>query len=613
MHQRSRWHRFSPSPRDKRGEGELFAMLFALVLTTAATAAERPSLVVVLSVDQFRSDYIDRFRPWLTEGGFARLSREGAQFTNARFPYGSTFTGPGYAAIGTGRPPSETGIVGNTWFERHARTDVRAWQWYFDENTPYRSAHLRSTPFTAEGKWWWKQGGTPRNCVYDDRVRVTAGSTVGMSPASLSEDALGDRIKERYPDARVIGVALKDRAAILMAGRRADAAYWFDYHSASFISSTYYRFNPAVFSFNDLVPGYLPATQQWKTSPFIPVPELSRVTFDPPEAWSLKNTRYGGTFPHPVKDIRGMIYSPFGHELLLDFALHVIATENLGSRRGTPDILFIGISSTDNLGHYYGPDSMEVADSVVRLDRDLAQFFSVLERRFGERVLVVLTADHGVQSNPEIMKLRDPRADVGRVDLRIPDPKAQVIGDLPPLRIEIEREMARRLGLRFAVETPLTDALVFFFEEPTLYLNWKRIRELKLDGERVKRTLRDLVGAMKEHGVAGSWTSTEILIPNPNASPLERLMRNAFRADRSGDVLIALRPGWIWMWGSNSTTHGQPVEEDRHVPLIFWGTGVKPGVYDEEVSPLDLVPTLARLLGVEAGQSTAKVLPCIRF
>jgi len=589
------------------------ALILILVLTIPAVAAERPSLVVVVSLDQFRPDYIERFRPWLTEGGFVRMAREGAQFTNARYPYGSTFTGPGYAAIGTGRAPSESGIVGNAWFERHAATDVRAWEWYFDENTPYRSEHIRPTPFAAEGNWWWKNGGAPRYCVYDDRVRVTAGSTAGMSPASLFEDSLGDRVKERYPDARVIGVALKDRAAILMAGRRADAAYWFDYHSASFISSTYYRFNPAVFSFNDLVPGYLPATRQWNASPYIPTPELRRVTFDPPEAWPLKNTRYGGTFPHPVKDTRGMTYSPFGHELLLDFTQHVIATENLGSRSDTPDILFVGISSTDYLGHYYGPDSMEVADSAVRLDRDLAHFFSALERRFGERVVIVLTADHGVQSNPEIMKLRDPNADVGRVDLRIPDPKAQVIADLPPLRIEIERELARRLRLRFDLNAPLAHGLVFFFEEPTLYLNWKRVHELKLDGERVKRTLRDILGEMKEHGVAGTWTSTEILIPNPAASPLEKLMRNAFRADRSGDVLIALRPGWIWMWGSNSTTHGQPVEEDRHVPLIFWGSGVKAGVYDEEVSPLDLVPALGRLLGVEAGQSAAKVLPCIRF
>ena len=588
-------------------------ILFALVFGISAAAAQRPSLVVVVSVDQFRYDYIERFGPWLSQGGFRRMAREGARFTNARYRYGSTFTGPGHASIGTGRPPAESGIVGNTWFERDAPTDIPMWDWYFDDNTPYRAEHIQSTPFSAEGDWWWKQGGSPRYCVYDDRVRATAGSTSGMSPASLSEDALGDRVKERYPDARVIGVALKDRAAILMAGRRADAAYWFDYHSASFISSTYYRFNPAVFSFNSVVSGYLPATREWTPSPYIPPADLSRVTFDPPEAWPLKNTRYGGSFPHPVKDARGMTYSPFGHELLLDFAQHVIATENLGSRSTTPDILFVGISSTDYLGHYYGPDSMEVADSTVRLDRALDQFLSALDRRFGDRVLVALTADHGVQSNPEIVKLRDPKANVGRVDLRIPDPKAKILADLPPLRIDIERALARRLGLCFDGNAPLSHALVFFFEEPTLYLNWKRIAELKLDGERVKRELRDILGAMKSHGIAGTWTSTEMLVENPNASPLERLMRNAFRADRSGDVLIALRPGWIWMWGSNSTTHGQPVEEDRHVPLLFWGAAVKPGVYDEEASPLDLARTLGKLLGVEAGQSRSKVLSCIRF
>ncbi|MFP5246041.1 MAG: alkaline phosphatase family protein [Thermoanaerobaculia bacterium] len=586
----------------------VFAALLAL-LTLTASAADTPSLILVLSVDQLRFDYIDRFAPWFTERGFRRLTKEGAVFTNARYRHSVSFTGPGHAASGTGLVAAESGILGNNWFERDAPVDVTLWEWYFDDITPYRPPHIKETPFTAEGDWWWKAGGAPRYCAYDARVQATAGKTSGMSPVNLSGDALGDRIKERYPNARVFALATKDRAAILMAGHRADAVYWFDYRLPGFISSTYYRFNPDVLAFNALVTGYLPASQQWTPSPYIPRDELQRVTFDPPEAWPLKNNTYGGTFPHAVKTVRGLTYSPFMHDLLLDFAQHIIATEKLGTHAGTPDMLFVGISSTDYLGHYYGPDSMEVADSMVRLDRALGHFLDALERRFGDRIVIALTSDHGVQPNPEIVKLRDPKADAGRIDVRTPDPKAQLISDLPPTRIEIERDLARRLGVRFDANAPLAHAFVYFFEEPGLWINWPRVDALRLDRERVKRALRDTVRAMKHHGIADAWTSTDLITPNPRASRIETLMRASFRSDRSADVLIALRPGWIWHWGSNSTTHGQPVENDLHVPLIFWGMGIKPGVYDGEASPHDLAPTLGALVGVRAGGRESRVLP----
>ncbi|HYO78822.1 MAG TPA: alkaline phosphatase family protein [Thermoanaerobaculia bacterium] len=588
----------------------LVAVLFAATVPFTASAAERPKLIVVISVDQLRFDYVDRFAPWFTSRGFQRFTRDGANFTNARFRYGVPFTGPGHAAIGTGRVPAESGITGNSWFERAAAVAPRAWEWYFDDITPYRAPHIAAAPFAAEGEAWWKGGGSPRYCTYDDRVTVTAGKTSGMSPAALAEDALGDRLKEQHPDARVIAVALKDRASILMGGRRADAAYWFDYRLPGFISSTYYRFNRDVFSFNTLIPGYVPASAQWTPSPFIAPDELRRVTFDPPAAWPLKNNTYGGTFPHPIANTRALTYSPFAHQMLLDFAQHVIATEQLGARNA-PDLLFVGISSTDYLGHYYGPDSMEVADSMVRLDRALADFLDALERRFGDDVVVALTADHGVQPNPEIVKLRDPNADAGRIDIRTPVPHARNIADLPPTRIEIERRLARALNVPFDTKAPLAHALVYFFEEPGLWLNWPRVHTLKLDPERTRRALRDVVRALTQHGIADAWTSSELLAPNPSATPVETLMRASFRGDRSPDVLMALRPGWIWHWGSNSTTHGQPVENDRHVPLMLWGRGIKPGTYDTEASPLDLARTLGKLAGVEAGGHTSRLLPCV--
>lgn len=587
----------------------VFCGVFLLAATTLAAesrpSAATPSLIVVISVDQMRYDYLERFRPWFSSGGFNRFLTSGATFPNTHYLHAVTFTGPGHATIGSGKNPAEHGIVGNNWFERDSAVDSKKWNWYFNDQGGYEAPATHAVD-PAQPMWYEFERGSPRYCVYDDAVTVTAGSTSGMSPRSLIGEGLGDRVKEKYPGARVIGIALKDRAAILMAGRDADAAYWFDPSLPGFISSTYYHFDSKLFSFNSTVTGYIPASHQWTPSPFIPPADLKRVTFDPPEAWPLKNTKYGGTFPHPVENIRELVYTPYGNDLTFDFASYVIAAESLGTHSGTPDVLFVSMSSTDYFGHYYGPDSMEAADGIVRLDRSLQTFLDMLERRFGSRVVVALTADHGVQSTPEILKLRDPQVDAGRVDLRNPSKQGQRVSDLPPLRLEIEKQLAIRLHVPFAADAPYSHALVYFFEEPALLVNEPRIRALKLDRERVKLALRNVVLGLP--GVEEAWTDTELRnLKKP--SEAEKRMRRSYRAGRSGDVLIALKPNWIWTWGSNSTTHGQPVENDTHVPLLFWGFGVKSGRYDVTASPDDLARTLGAIAGVEAGGVEAHELP----
>ena len=375
------------------------ALIGALAIPAPALAADAPPaapprLVVVISIDQFRYDYLVRFAPWFSERGFNRFLKQGASFDETFYRHATTFTAPGHASIGTGRVPAESGIVGNTWIERGAPNDEEAWDWFFDDTGGYTTP--QPVPHVAGMKRWYSAGnnGVPRYCVYDDRAVVSAGTTTGMSPASLSEDSLGDRLKQRFPEAKVIAVALKDRAAILMGGRRADAAYWFDYHLPGFISSSWYRYDPKLFDFNARVLGYIPESKQWQLSGFIPPADLQRVTFDPPEAWPLKNARYGATFPHPVTDARSLTYSPYGNDLLLDFAQEVADRSALGAD-DTPDLLFVGLSTPDYLGHYYGPDSMEVADDAVRLDRSLAKFLDALEAKYGKRLLVAITADHG--------------------------------------------------------------------------------------------------------------------------------------------------------------------------------------------------------------------------
>ncbi|HWS71405.1 MAG TPA: hypothetical protein VN605_04795, partial [Thermoanaerobaculia bacterium] len=196
-----------------------------------------------------------------------------------------------------------------------------------------------------------------------------------------------------------------------------------------------------------------------------------------------------------------------------------------------------------------------------------------------------------------------------RIDLRNPKKDAQFLSELPPLRVDIERRLAQKLDVPFDPNAPLPNALVFFFEEPSLYLNWSRIAELKLDGERVKRALKDVLLAVD--GVDRVFTNSELTAATAPASDLEKQVRQSFRADRSGDVLITLRNNWIWSYNVKNTTHGQPLPSDQHVPLLLWGDLVKPGHYSIRRAPTDLAHTVGAMFGLEVGSPGSQILPCI--
>ncbi|HYM61583.1 MAG TPA: alkaline phosphatase family protein [Thermoanaerobaculia bacterium] len=556
----------------------LRTILATMILFLAAfslLAADRPDLVVVISIDQFPYSYIERFQPYFSDGGFNRFLKKGADFQKARYTYATTYTGPAHAAIGTGRVPSASGIIGNSWFDRVAGS------------REYCVADARATPVD-------KLGG-------------------GMSPLNLASDSLGDRLQEKYPGAKVFGVSIKDRAAILMAGRKATAAFWYDAGGPGFVSSSYYRIDETLrqllAGYNHAVPDYVKAHPVWEQSGFIPAADLERLTHDPEKLRQYKTQRegVGVAFPHPIKGAEALTYTPFGNGLVFGFVEQLIDAEHLGTDDGQPDLVYLSLSSPDYLGHSFGPDSLEVADTVVRTDRDLASFLDHLEQKFGKRVTVALTADHGVQSIPEVAK--DMGRDAGRLDMRDPGANVRTFAELGDGRRQLEKTVAKKLGLHATDKTPIEHGLILAFEEPGLYLNWVRIRELKLSGELVKRVVRDAARTLP--GVSGAFTDSELLSMNRDPAELEAAVRRSFRADRSGDVLVTLRPGWIWSYGPTGTTHGQPVEADQHVPVMLWGAGGKPGAYENEAAPTDLARTLGSLLGVQAGGPDTQVLPCV--
>jgi hypothetical protein len=556
-----------------------FCMFLLMCCAQTLPAAEpAPRLVVLISIDQFPYYYIPRFQPYFTEGGFNRFLQHGATFSEARYTYSGTYTAPGHAALGSGNPSSINGIVQNHWWDRFALTSV------------YCTDDARaSSIIPGEGF-----------------------ESLSMSPVNLTSDSLGDRLQEHYPASRVFGVALKDRAAILMAGRKATAAYWFDSGIGGFLTTTYYRGADKALleSFNRGLPEFFHQHLEWTQSSSIPDADLARITHDPEKLRKYKKNEFelGRSFPHPIHSTEALIYTPYGNQITLQFAERLIETETLGANPAVPDLLFVSLSSPDFIGHSFGPDSLEAADSVMRTDRDIAGFLDWLEQRFGDGVTVALSSDHGVQSIPEVA--RDLGRDAGRVEIRNPKNSAETFAQLSPGRRLVEEKIARRLGIRVSDTTSIAQAFIVRLEEPSLYLNWPRINAAHLDADRVLRAARDAVREVK--GVATSFTSSELLATTVDSPAVQKMVRRSFRPDRSGDVIVILKPGYIWDYGLNAgTTHGQPIEADQHVPIMMWGHGVKPGKYTDSVAPTDLARTLGALVGVDAGGVESHVLPCV--
>jgi arylsulfatase A-like enzyme len=565
----------------------LRAALCVLLTALPLAAAEKPALVVVISVDQMRADYLERFRPWFGRDGFNRLLERGARFREARHRHAATFTCPGHAAIGSGLDPRDTGVVGNNWIDA--------------------GSGIREYCVGDRGAQW--VGAPP------DAPKITV---LPASPVLLSGSFLGDRLKEKFPGARVVSVSLKDRAAVPMGGRKADAALWFERSWGRFVSSSYYPPRPSLLAFNEKLPAFFARHARWDLSGRIPAKDLARVTFDPPELARFKGVLAGtgASFPHPLPSPAAVVESPMGDELLLELVRYAIRDFHLGRNpSGAPDLLFVGLSSLDYYAHRAGPDSLEVADGVVRLDGELQTFFRWLDSEAGaDRTLIFLTADHGLTPIPEVARAKalrrtgkdDPDL-AGRVDFGNARGSGAAVRDAAPDRLALETHLAAVFG--YALDPALPNALegaVLRFEDPIgFYLNRPVIARRGLAPERVKGAIRDWVRARP--GVRVAYTNTEIANGLPAAEPLALAIERSFRADRSADVVVYLKPGWIFRKEPGST-HGEPTDDDSRVPLLVWGRGVRAGSWDLRVSPLSIARTVGALFGFEAGEPDAEVL-----
>lgn len=491
----------------------LLVLLLAALPAAPARAEVPPRLIVLVSVDQMRADYLERFRPYFGEGGFAALLEEGLVFKEAHQDHATTLTGPGHAVMGSGIYASSSGIVGNDWFDARLGREVY--------------------------------------CVAD------SSSQPPYSAANFGALSLAQRVKARYGASRVVSASLKDRAAILMVGPGADAAYWLE--GDRFATSTYYRPLPAALAYNDGLPAFLKEHGTWDFS--IAASTAQVCPLDEPRFHGASKT--GGVFPHSVADMKALGQSPWGNDILEGFAENLVDAYGLGMGASTdPDVLAVSFSAPDRIGHIYGPDSCEQADDFARLDRAVARFLAFLDKRVGKRnIVLALTADHGVARVPALAQKEG--ADAGVVIL-----------SPGPLRRGIEEAAAKRFGV--------PDPLIRDFRVPSLYLN-------RSDAESVA-WLKGYLESLP--GIERVYTREELA---GRAAPLP--FRRAYRADRSGDLFVVLKPDWILDDEVEGTTHGAYRDYDTHVPLILWGR-VRPGVVSRRVAVAQLAPTFARLLGL---------------
>lgn len=542
---------------------------FSLALLAGACASESPPprLVVVISVDQMRADYLERFRPCFGPGGFNLLLEQGANFTDCHYRHANTKTGPGHAGLLTGAHPNTHGIIGNEWLLR---------QWPVPEQVNVvedRDSALVGLPPRA--------------------VRSPGGvleAKAGRSPRHLLAPTVGDQLKLRHgAAAKVYGVADKDRAAILMSGQHADAAYWTE--EGRVVTSTYYRRE---------LPAYLTAFNAEQRVEQVFGREWTRL-LDPAVYDSIQGpddapgeyvgSGFSRTFPKRLNGGKPAVdgnffdifdYTPWNNDLVADLARAVITQERLGEDDGAPDLLAIGFSQPDKIGHAYGPHSHEIMDSIVRLDRTLAELFRFLDGKIGlAHCTIVLSADHGVAPVPE----------------RNPGQGGRVRG------AELNEQVFAALNAKFGA---LADNERWAVRDGLGYhLNPAALAQKQLAPAVVEEAVRAaLTGAP---GIATAYTRTRLLDPAP-LDAIGESVRLSYYPPRSPDVIAVLKPFFIDR-ESSGTTHGTPYDYDTHVPLLWYGAGVKPGTHTARVGVDDLAPTLARLLGVPApGRAAGRIL-----
>jgi predicted AlkP superfamily pyrophosphatase or phosphodiesterase len=509
---------------------------------TSNAAIQRPKLVVGIMVDQMRWDFLYRYHNrYAANGGFKRMLNQGFTCDNTFIPYAPTVTACGHTCVYTGSVPAIHGITGNAWFD------------YEKNKTVY--------------------------CSEDKSVK-TVGSTSNageMSPRNMLTTTIGDELRLATNfRSKVIGIAIKDRGGILPAGHSANAAYWYDSKTGDWITSTYYMNDLPqwVKDFNSkkYVDGFY--NNGWNT--LYPIASYAQSTKDENEFEAKPFGNEQKSFPYDLKRFVAKNYgivssTPYGNTLTAMMAKEAIAKEEMGKDSVT-DFLAVSFSSPDYVGHAFGPNSIEVEDTYLRLDKELGELFDYLDKTVGKgQYISFLTADHGVAHVPAFSN--ENKLPGGAVD------DNKLVSDLNKLLSEKYKK----------------SNLVLSAYNYQISLNHITIDTAGLDKEDIVEDVMKY--ASKIEGIDRVFALDELMEQPMNAVVKERIA-NGWHPKRSGDVQLIFAPGWI-DGGKTGTTHGLWNPYDSHIPLVWYGWNIKPGRSTEEVYMTDIAATLAAMLRIQ--------------
>jgi predicted AlkP superfamily pyrophosphatase or phosphodiesterase len=502
----------------------------------------KPKLVVGIVIDQLRHDYFERYADNFGEDGFKRLISGGFYNHNTHYNYVPTYTGPGHASVYTGTTPATHGIIANNWYDKNMKSSV-----YCAEDT---------TVFT-----------------------VGSSSKAGlMSPrrmlSSTITDELGLATNFR---SKVVGISIKDRGSILPAGHNPTGSYWYDKSNGHFVSSSYYGEEELPkwlqeFNSRNLADNYL--NQSWELS--MPLEEYAQSTADDMPYETVIRGKDKPVFPYNLKALReqngnfGLLpNSAFGNTILADLAIATLEGEEMGQDDIT-DFLALSFSSTDYIGHGFGPRSVEVQDTYIKLDQEIARLFKHLDEKVGKgNYLIFVTSDHGCAEVPEYLQSKNIPAEHYDDD-------------------EYEGFILSALSDKYG-----KGEWIESFSNEQFFLNHTLIEDRQIDLDEIRNFVSRML--LKLDGVAAAYSASDMQ-RNEYTEHIAGALQMGYNFKRSGDVLLVLKPGWF-RETSIATTHGTGYAYDTHVPLIWYGAGIKSGTSYKRRGIDDIAVTLSYILG----------------
>jgi predicted AlkP superfamily pyrophosphatase or phosphodiesterase len=528
----------------------LLVLVVSSFVGTVAQDVKRPRLVVGLVLDQMRWDYLYRYHDrFAKDGGFRRLIEKGFSCENTLIPYAPTVTACGHSTLFSGAVPAVSGIVGNAWYDQLQKRNVY--------------------------------------CTEDNSV-ATVGSTSSLgkqSPRNMFVNSIADELRLATNfRSKTLGISLKDRGGILMAGHSANAAYWYDNTNGNWITSTFYMNDLPTWvdQFNKKKRPDALYDKGW-TLLYPAASYVQSTTDDKP----YEAKPFGTAFPYDLKKFIGKDYgkiatTPAGNTLTFEFAMAAIEAEQMGGDAVT-DILALSFSSPDYIGHTFGPNSIEAEDGFLRFDLELGRFLDFLDQKVGkDQFTLFLSADHGVAHVPEF--LQENRIPAGRVKLGA-----------------MMDDMNRQLAAKYGMQRLILDDLNY-----QVHLDRNLVDSANLPYAEICRWISGYL--QRQPGILRAFPLEE-LNTTPLPAVIRNVLNNGYHPLRSGDVQYILDPNFIEAYSTTGTTHGLWNPYDTHIPLLWYGWGIGQGQMNRETYMTDVAPTLAALLHIQMPNgSTGQVI-----